>query len=165
MSYQRPILAFVLVSLGLIPAFASDTAGSEIERGRYLVRMVGCNDCHTPQYGLKAGDVPEKDWLIGDGVGWKGPWGTTYPGNLRHRIAQMTEEEWITYARALRTRPPMPWFTLNAMNTADLKLMYRFIRSLGDSANKVPDALAPGIAPKTPFMDVNVVMPKTASRK
>lgn len=51
---------------------------SDIKRGRYLVKTVGCNDCHTPAYGLKYGEVPEKDWLIGDQVGWKGPWGTTY---------------------------------------------------------------------------------------
>ena len=48
-------------------------------RGRYLVQIGGCNDCHTPGYAMSGGKVPEKQWLTGDAVGWNGPWGTTYP--------------------------------------------------------------------------------------
>ncbi len=53
------------------------------ERGRYLVRIAGCNDCHTPGYAESGGLLPEARWLVGDKLGWHGPWGTTYPTNLR----------------------------------------------------------------------------------
>ena len=31
-----------------------------IERGRYLTKIGGCNDCHTPGYLLREGNVPQK---------------------------------------------------------------------------------------------------------
>src|SRR5688572_2915819 len=55
----------------------------EAERGRYLVRIAGCNDCHTEGYAFANGDIDESNWLTGDALGWRGPWGTTYAANLR----------------------------------------------------------------------------------
>ncbi|WP_347356880.1 cytochrome C [Bdellovibrio sp.] len=132
----------------------------EIQRGRYLVKTIGCNDCHTPFFGMKNGEVPEKDWLIGDQVGWKGPWGTTFPTNLRERVHGMSEADFVQYAKTLKTRPPMPWYAVNAMTKEDLRAMYRFIKSLGPSENKVPSGLPPGEIPQGPYMDMTVVMPK-----
>ena len=57
--------------------------GTDVERGRYLAIIGGCNDCHTDGYLQAEGDVPEDRWLLGSPVGWRGPWGTTYPPNLR----------------------------------------------------------------------------------
>lgn len=85
-----------------------------IERGRYLVRIGGCNDCHTPHFVARNGEVAEERWLIGDSVGYSGPWGTTYPSNLRNLLASMDEDAWVRYAQTLETRPPMPWFNLRA---------------------------------------------------
>ena len=56
---------------------------SSLARGKYLVTIGGCNDCHTAGYAMTNGKVPEKDWLAGDRLGWRGPWGTTYAVNLR----------------------------------------------------------------------------------
>ena len=50
-----------------------------IERGRYVVKIGGCNDCHTPGYVQANGAVPEATWLIGDTLGYRGPWGTSTP--------------------------------------------------------------------------------------
>ncbi|MGE9743752.1 hypothetical protein [Bdellovibrio bacteriovorus] len=49
---------------------------------------------------------------------------------------------------------------LNAMTKEDLRAMYRFVKSLGPSANKVPVGLLPGEVPRGPYMDMTVVMPK-----
>jgi len=65
-----------------------------VERGRYLLRTSGCNDCHTPGYPATEGKTPEDLWLTGDTFGWRGPWGTTYGANLRLLAGQMTEEQW-----------------------------------------------------------------------
>ena len=32
---------------------------------------------HTAGYAASDGAVPEADWLTGDALGWRGPWGTT----------------------------------------------------------------------------------------
>jgi|GEM_PF-4301666 len=97
----------------------TDSSASKIDRGRYLVRTAGCNDCHTPGYAKTAGDVEESKWLIGDSRGFQGPWGTTYPANLRQLVQGMSEETWLQYARR-PIRPPMPWFALRDMTDEDL---------------------------------------------
>ncbi len=61
--------AVVTASLIALCAAASAAPGQLIERGRYLVKTTGCNDCHTPGYAQREGNVAEKDWLIGDAVG------------------------------------------------------------------------------------------------
>jgi mono/diheme cytochrome c family protein len=126
--------------------------GASIERGRYLARTAGCNDCHTPNYPQSGGTVPEKQWLIGEQLGWRGPWGTTYPTNLRKYMQEISEEEWVKIAQTKQMRPPMPWFGLRDMTQDDLRSLYRFIRHLGPDMNKVPDYVAPGQMPKGPFV-------------
>lgn len=150
--------------VGLICALlyvaTSDTAFAEskaefnmkqVARGRYVARMMGCNDCHTPGYLQKEGKVPESRWLIGSSFGWRGPWGTTYPNNLRRYILSMSEAKWVKTARTLKRRPPMPWFNLNKMHTADLRALYQFVRYLGPAGGTVPAYVPPGQKPKTPY--------------
>src|SRR4051812_45749301 len=110
---------------------APRSGDATVERGRYIAKVAGCNDCHTPGYAMTGGQVPEKNWLVGDGLGWQGPWGTTYPANLRLVLSGMTEDEWVRTAKNLRTRPPMPWFALRDMSEADLRAFHRYVRSLG----------------------------------
>jgi len=75
---------FAALSAQYVFAETPETVGSKsLDRGRYLVKIAGCNDCHTAGYAETAGKVPEKQWLTGDQLGWRGPWGTTYAANLR----------------------------------------------------------------------------------
>ncbi len=39
------------------------------DRARYIIKIAGCNDCHTTGYAEAAGKIPEKDWLKGDAMG------------------------------------------------------------------------------------------------
>jgi mono/diheme cytochrome c family protein len=128
------------------------TATGWIERGRYLVKIGGCNDCHTPDYLAKAGDVPEDRWLVGGSVGFNGPWGTTYPTNLRRLLRTMDEDDWVELARTIETRPPMPWFNLRAMAEADLRAIHRYVVSLPADDSPVPDYVPPHLPPKTPHI-------------
>ena len=121
-----------------------------IERGRYLVRIAGCNDCHTAGYAQTAGQVPEKEWLLGDQLGWRGPWGTTYPANLRLTMTALSEDEWLRTAQTVKLRPPMPWFALRDMDKEDLRAIYRFVRHLGPAGKPAPAYLPPGQAPAGP---------------
>lgn len=123
---------------------------ASISHGRYVVKTAGCNDCHTPGYAAAEGQVDEKLWLIGDSVGWTGPWGTTYATNLRLYLDQHTEDSWLKAARAFRPRPPMPWFNVHAMNDRDLRSLYRYVRSLGPAGQPAPAYLPPGRVPAGP---------------
>lgn len=121
-----------------------------VEKGRYLARIAGCNDCHTAGYLMSEGKVPEDQWLMGDNFGWSGPWGTTYGTNLRLLINELTEKGWIEFATTLKVRPPMPWFNLNIMTHADLGAIYQFIRYLGPKGKPSPDYVPAGQKPAGP---------------
>jgi mono/diheme cytochrome c family protein len=143
------LLATALISH---PSRAQDSARSPlVERGRYLVRIAGCNDCHTAGYATAGGQVPEAQWLTGVPIGFEGPWGVSYPANLRLRMSTMTEAQWLAVARAPRL-PPMPWFALRDMSDADLRALYAYVRWLGPAGEETPAALAPGRRATTPVI-------------
>lgn len=142
-------------------ATGADTESRVIERGKYLTRVSGCNDCHTPGYMQADGKVPVQQWLTGSAVGFQGPWGTTYPANLRLLVNDMSEAQWLKRART-PMRPPMPWFNLSSMSDRDLIALYRFVRSLGPAGEPTPAAAAPGEMVATPYFEFtpkNLPMP------
>ena len=140
-----------LTLLAASSALAQQT-DPQITRGRYLVKIGGCNDCHTAGYAPTGGKVPEAQWLTGDILGFNGPWGTTYPTNLRLYFQDMTEAEWLKKGRSLSTRPPMPWFNVRAMSASDLRAMYRYVRSLGPAGKPAPAYLPPDKTPPEPVV-------------
>jgi mono/diheme cytochrome c family protein len=155
---KHPAAALVLFSCLLASAAAqqaqpkAQAQRGSVERGRYLARISGCNDCHTPGYGMSGGKVPEAQWLVGDQLGFRGPWGTTYPVNLRLYMQTVSEGQWLKLAKTKELRPPMPWFALRDMSETDLVSLYRFIRSLGPAGEPAPGYLPPGIEPKGLFV-------------
>ncbi len=147
-------LSFALFASGCAP---SAPPPADIERGRYLVTIGGCNDCHTAGYPEKNGEVPEEQWLIGSNVGFSGPWGTSYAANLRLLAQSLTEVEWVPYLRAPRL-PPMTWFNVAKMSDEDLRAMHRFIHSLGPAGTAAPTFVAPGGQVTTAYIEF---VPKT----
>lgn len=137
------------------PAAAVDPLVAE---GEYLVRIGGCNDCHTAGYVERAGEMPQAEWLTGSPLGYSGPWGTTYPTNLRLSLGALGESEWLTYSANLHTRPPMPDFMLRQMREQDRRAIYRFIRSLGPAGEPATAALPPGQTPPPPYF--GLVLPE-----
>ena len=134
-----------------------------LQQGRYLSVIGGCNDCHTPGFAPTGGKVPEAQWLLGDKVGFSGGWGTTYPANLRLRLATMDLATFKTYARTLTTRPPMPYWALNTMSDRDLEALYTFVKSLGTAGEAAPAALPPGVPAKGPVITFPAPPPATAT--
>jgi mono/diheme cytochrome c family protein len=148
---RRAARSAAILAVLLSSAWATGEAGAappgkkdQIQRGRYLVKIGGCNDCHTPGYAMKNGEVDEKLWLTGDKLGWSGPWGTTYPANLRLFMAGMSEQQWVKHARTMKPRPPMPWYDVRIMSDADLKAIYAYIRSLGPGGEPAPQYVPAG---------------------
>src|SRR5574337_1309089 len=118
MKTQRTLAVAALVATFHVPA---DAAGPQdpIARGRYLTEVAGCNDCHTPGYAQRGGQVPEAQRLMGSDVGFSGPWGVSYPANLRLSVEGMSQKAWRERARKPGL-PPMPWFALRDMSDADV---------------------------------------------
>ena len=126
-----------------MPEGAHVMAASWEEAGKYLVQIGGCNDCHTDNYLFSGGMVPESEWLLGSSMGWQGPWGTTYPSNLRIFIQETPEPVFLALARTRNERPPMPWWALHEMSENDLKSIYRYIASLPVKGQKAPEFVPP----------------------
>lgn len=134
-----------------------------IARGEYLVRTTGCNDCHTAGYAEQQGQVAKASWLTGSPLGYVGPWGTTYATNLRLKLADMDEAQWLEYSGKLRTRPIMPDFALREMSTDNRRAMFRFIKSLGPGGQPAPAYLPPGQKPPAPYFELVLPAPQVAA--
>jgi mono/diheme cytochrome c family protein len=147
------LLSTIYAAAGADSEGAKPPSKAQLARGRYLLTVGSCNDCHTAGFAQRDGNVPEPEWLLGSGaLGFKGPWGTTYGPNLRLTASRMTEAEWVTFARALKTRPPMPWFNLNRWSDSDLRALYQYIKSLGAVGAAAQPYLPPDQQPKPPYI-------------
>ncbi len=150
--------ALVMLLFTAIPAvtIAAGTGATkeQIARGKYLLTVGSCNDCHTAGYAPSDGKVPEGEWLLGDSkLGFRGPWGTTYAPNLRLSLSRMKEDDWVHFAKNLRTRPPMPWFNLNQWSDSDLRAFYRYVRQMGPVGAPVRAGLPPEKTPQPPYIE------------
>jgi mono/diheme cytochrome c family protein len=142
----------VLVLLVSLAVPAQPPAKEAVDRGRYIAVIGGCNDCHTPGYAEKDGNIPEAQWLVGSPLGFRGPWGTTYPANLRLLVKDMDAEGWMQFTANLHTQPPMPWYDVRAMNAEDRGALFDFIRSLGPAGGEAPASVPPDQTPKGPVV-------------
>lgn len=154
----RLTAAAAVACIALISTIATaDNRASDdavLARGRVLVAYGGCNDCHTPGWTGSDGAVPVSRWLTGMAIGFRGPWGTVYPANVRLRFAQISESQWLFMVRTRAGHPPMPWTNLRALSESDQRAIYRFVRSLGPAGVPAPISLRPEVLPAGPFYDV-----------
>ncbi len=141
-----------IASAGSVVSYAGETEDDFVARGKYLIAIGGCNDCHTAGFAATGGAVDESEWLLGDSLGYRGPWGTTYPANLREYFGKLTEEEWVEKGKKLTSRPPMPYWAITAMTEEDLVAVYRYITSLELKEQAVPVYLPPDKEPKAPYI-------------
>jgi mono/diheme cytochrome c family protein len=114
---KKNILFFILCSLSVVvvlfqfncePQEKTMTKEELIAKGKYLVNLGGCNDCHSPKVMTNMGPVPDttrllsghpaneptpeldlkaaglKNWVLSsmDLTEWLGPWGISFTRNL-----------------------------------------------------------------------------------
>ena len=154
----------VLAGLCVIAPFAAFAAPGDVsvERGLQVSIVGGCHDCHTQGYNESAGKIDPAAALTGTAIGWRGPWGTTYPRNLRITAQDKTEDQFVEYAKKFQTRPPMPFYNVHAMDESDVRSLYQYIKSLGAPGVQVPEFVPPGTEPKTPYYPlIPPTMPKS----
>jgi hypothetical protein len=153
------VFGLLLPTLALAAPPSSKSDAALIAEGRHMVILGGCNFCHTVGWSDTFGKVPEKDWLEGNPVGWYGPWGTSYPINLRLFVPALSETTWVQFARAMRPRPPMPWYDVNQFSDGELRAIYTFLKYLGRAGVAAPADLDPGQIPTTAYIDMTVKPP------
>lgn len=140
---------------------------SYVARGDYLVNHLGdCIGCHTPRdtnnqidKSLFLSGVPAKYAGVKEGpsgiAGFPGPRGARfYARNLtpddETGIGKWTEEQFInTFKTGIRpdgvkyALSPMEWGIYRNMNEADIRAIYRYLRTIKAISNKVPVNIPP----------------------
>jgi mono/diheme cytochrome c family protein len=152
------------------PGGASGTAATpavmtpeqKIERGRYLVTIGSCGDCHTP--GAFYGAADSARMFAGSELGWVGPWGTSYPSNLtpdpETGIGKWSEGDIINaIKRGVKAdgspiMPPMPWPNLAYLTDEDASAIAAFLKSIPPVVHAVPALVRPGVKPLGPVLTV-----------
>lgn len=154
MKKQTSILAFAVFSAAVFVSFTSqekkdshlrnspaiwsgDYTQAQIEKGKYLVEIMGCADCHAPKKMTAQGPIPDpdlglsghpakismgkvvktQDWVLFHPMSTiaVGPWGATFSANLTPHatgIGSWTEEQFIIAmtegkSKGIRTARPL----------------------------------------------------------
>jgi hypothetical protein len=145
---------------------------TSVERGRQLVHMGGCNDCHTPK--LPTGQPDMSRELSGHPEGgpiqedmenaittnmmltaWRGPWGLTLTRNITpDKETGIGSWSLADFKKTIRTGvnpkaevlyPPMPIPEYQNMPDEDLEAIYNYLRTVKPVRNNVRGrALAAG---------------------
>lgn len=149
----------LLVSCTAMAATNSSAGKHALAHGKFLVGYGGCNDCHTPGWAEHGGQAPKALLLTGGGMNFQGPWGTTYPPNLRLYVQKLTAKEWIAKLRSLKSRPAMPWWTFRYLSDKDLTDMYAYIHSLGPAGKPAHDYVPPGQPASLPYFKLTLPPP------
>jgi mono/diheme cytochrome c family protein len=154
----------VALGAGLAVAWATQAAAqSQAERGRYLVSLAGCQDCHTPGNFLGKRDLQRA--LAGSEVGFEIPGlGIFYGPNLtpdkETGIGTWTAEQ-IAAAITKGVRPDgrilapvMPWRDFAVLTKGDTAAIAAYLKSLPPVRNTVPGPFGPGEKPTSFVMKV-----------
>lgn len=163
--FRLTAAALCIASLaGAAIAFAASTKkggdAARMARGKYLVNVMGCTDCHTPGHFYGAPDMSR--FLSGTEMGWAGPWGTVYAANLTSD-SETGLGKWseIEIAKAIRTgnrpdgrqlAPIMPWMNFANLTTPDAMAIAAYLKSLPAVKHAVPAPVAPGGTPTGPVL-------------
>jgi mono/diheme cytochrome c family protein len=134
----------------LLPARADDP---KIERGKYLVTLAGCNDCHTPGYFFGKPDATR--YLGGSDVAFEIPGLGAFAGanitpDKETGIGNWTIEQIVT---ALQTgsrpdgrvlAPIMPWRSFADLSKADATAIAAYLKSIPAVKHQGAGPFAPG---------------------
>ena len=159
------IVTFALIATTTGRAQQRGAESANVERGKYLVGITGCHDCHSPKI---KGMTPDLDRALSgrpsttplpsktenevhaslDLTAWTGPWGQTVASNLTPDAVTGigTRYTEATFVQTMRTgkkpngtmiQPPMPSEVYQHMTDADLKAIYAYLRTIKPIRNPV----------------------------
>ena len=157
-------------------ALASTTySPEEIQRGRYMVSLLGCGSCHTN--GALIG-IPNKAQLLAGsdtGIAYSNPLavpdpGIVYPANLtpdvETGIGSWSEDDIVRMLQTGVNRhsgqslPVMPWPSYASIMPEDARAMAAYLLSLPPVRHKVPANVRPGNRASAPYIHFGVYQSK-----
>ena len=155
---MRTTTLFAAIAMSFPPSGLLMADEVSVERGLYISIIGGCHDCHTEGYSQAEGKIDPSKALKGSSIGMRGPWGTTWPANLRVTAFIRDEAQFVEHMKTIRTGPPMPFYNVNAMHDSDLRSLYLYVTSLGRPGLTAPGRILPNQEPETPYI---MIVPPT----
>jgi mono/diheme cytochrome c family protein len=156
----------LLVATAIVGAPAATSAAeTQVERGKYLVTIIGCETCHTP--GGLLGKPDATRTLAGSEVGFGIPGvGVFVGGNLtpdkETGLGDWTTEQIVAaitkgvMPNGRKLFPIMPWPQLAHLSSEDVEAIAAYLKSLPPIKNAVPGPFGPNEVPSTL---VSVIVP------
>jgi len=167
----------VAVSLQNEPVEGGQQQNAQVERGKYLVGITGCHDCHSPK--LNAALEPDMTRPLSgrpsttpvpaatkteihaslDFTAFGGPWGQTVAANLTPDATtgigtRYNEAQFIVAMRTGKRpngttmQPPMPNVVYQNMTDDDLKAIFAYLKTIKPIRNAVYAGVTPAGPPK-----------------
>ena len=145
---MRSLRSAAFAAAAMVCGDAAHAADSEIERGKYLVTLGSCNDCHTPGYFFGKPDFSRT--LAGSDVGFAIPGAGVFVGrNLtpdkETGLGAWTDDQIISAFTAgvrpdgRRLAPIMPWQGLSHLTSDDAHAIIAYLRSFRRSRTPFQD--------------------------
>ena len=133
-------------------AVASPDVSDPVKRGRFLVNLIGCTDCHTPV---------DKHHVLIPGLEFSGgqvlqaPWGTVASANLTPDSSGIPYYDQATFIKAMRSgavgarelNKTMPWSVLDNMTDEDLAGIFAYLKTLKPVHHRVDNTQPPTFCP------------------
>jgi mono/diheme cytochrome c family protein len=162
-SVRRAAVAACASVLGMAFINAAGAQQAQAERGKYLVSIAGCNDCHTPGYFFGKPDMNR--YLGGSEVGFEIPGLGVFHGPNLTPDPETGLGNWSVgqIVTALQTgkrpdgrelAPIMPWRAFANLTKDDATAIAVFLKSLPPVKNKVPGPFGPNDKPTEFVMKV-----------
>ena len=153
------------------PAAQTTFPAAQVNRGKYLVGLLGCGSCHTDG-ALVGAPVPGRE-LAGSytGIAYSNPFvqnrpGILYPSNLtpdnETGIGERSMDELIRMIRigvdshGSQTIPVMPWPAYANIELEDAEAIAIYLKSLVPVDHQVPENIRPGQRSRAPFVHFGV---------
>ncbi len=147
---------FVTTLVTMLAITSGHAAETEVQRGKYLVSIIPCTDCHTP--GTFLGNPDFKRFLGGSDVGFEVPGlGIFYGPNLtpddETGLGKWTKEQIasaITHGKRPDGRelaPPMPVAVFKELTKSDALAIAAYLKTLPAIKHKVPGPFGPNEKP------------------
>ena len=122
-----------------------------IARGKYLVTLASCSECHTPTYQLQ----PLTHLAFAGGTSLKGPWGDVNSANITPDPSGISYYDEALFIQTLRTghvgarklSSIMPWGYFRNLTDDDLKAIFAYLRTLPPVRHRVDNTEVPTACP------------------
>jgi cytochrome c553 len=158
-----------LVAQSSAKSAAAPSQAEKIARGKYLMTIGACNDCHSPKIDAQQTPDPKRPFsgrpqttqapsenpkeihASLDLTAWAGPWGVSYGANLSPDPETGLKNRYTeaAFIKTLRTgkkpegedlQPPMPWALYKVLSDDDIKSMWAYLQTIPAVKNNVKSA-------------------------